>query len=258
MPRRSRYIDIGALNWVYDQMEDSELSSSAKLLLFALIIYARANDTCFPSRETLCKTTRLASSTVKSALDELNSAGLLEVVVRPRANNRNQSNLYRLRVQGVGPNFGPLVERTQGSESDPRVGPKFGPEVTTELEVKEKETPTPDGVSSLLPGFTPAPAKPAPAPKEDPLITANLREFIGWFKSEYTFVHDGAQYVLLSGDANHIKRLLGIYGLDKLKSMASLMFTIDQYPFNLAHGVRQLSTHCNELERELLARGQGK
>lgn len=85
-----------ATTWAWSQ---KSISSSAKLVLLALADRHNAdNGDCFPSRSRMEADCCMPRTTVKRAIDELETAGLITVIERRDAIGRSKSNQYELHL----------------------------------------------------------------------------------------------------------------------------------------------------------------
>ncbi len=73
------------------------VSSKAVLVYCYLKTCSNKNRTCYPSIKTIAKNTKLSSSTVKRALEELAKNDFIEVENRYRKNGGKSSNLYKVK-----------------------------------------------------------------------------------------------------------------------------------------------------------------
>ena len=82
----------------YDSIyEDTELSHRAKSVYIYLKDHSNKEGTCWPGINTIAAGLNLSRSTIKRALDDLVTAGLVEKSSRWRENGSLSSNLYRLK-----------------------------------------------------------------------------------------------------------------------------------------------------------------
>lgn len=73
-----------------------EIPSRAKIVYMYLKDRSNADGECWPAIKTIAKDTSLSVSTVKRAIDDLVSCGLLRKELRYRGNGSNSSNRYFL------------------------------------------------------------------------------------------------------------------------------------------------------------------
>lgn len=96
-------MSLEASRWAW---EVQGISSGQKFVLVALADFADPSGECFPSHKTLCKRTGIKQlKTVREHIAALESAGLLERVMRHDQGGRITSNLYRLRLD-ISPSHG--------------------------------------------------------------------------------------------------------------------------------------------------------
>ena len=89
-----------------DIFRDQTLPSAVKLVYVALVTYADAERTAFPSQHTLAHDTGLSLRSVKAAIKQGREAGLFEVV---HTQSSNRYRLRDLRVAGYEVGSGPIT-----------------------------------------------------------------------------------------------------------------------------------------------------
>lgn len=101
----------------------ANISPAAFRLWCVLAARANSNDECWPGKATLCAESKLSITTIKRAVVELESAGLLKVVRRKVSDKLNDTNIYKVggRVKSDPP-LGPNTPHP-GSKSDPNLYP---------------------------------------------------------------------------------------------------------------------------------------
>jgi hypothetical protein len=112
---RPRIWLIASVNAIID---DPKLSSHEKLVLLVLARHCDGRGVCWPSKRVIVERSGLSRASVMRALTSLERSGKLDRVDRRRERDRNESNLYRVRVPmagGVG-----LPQSPSGAQAEPR------------------------------------------------------------------------------------------------------------------------------------------
>jgi hypothetical protein len=119
------------LDWTHAIRADADLSSSAKLVAYALATYMDGDGLCWPSVAKLAGATSLSEKTAKRARDELVASSWLVVVEQGGGRTETgegKSNRYRAAKKGVtvtplrgpgAPKKGVTVSK-EGGHGDPR------------------------------------------------------------------------------------------------------------------------------------------
>jgi len=129
------WIHLDAYRWAIGQMARTDLTDSAKLVLFALASHIRGDSLeAWPSRRRIASLIGCSVSSVDRAIRALAEAGLVAVEARTTEAGDADSNVYRLvgmLETGEG-NLQPPVPEMHGPGSR-----KVGPEVRTDQEVTQ-------------------------------------------------------------------------------------------------------------------------
>jgi hypothetical protein len=101
-------------NWV---VRDPDIDRTTKMVYLVLSSHAGARKVCWPSQTTIAETIGVSTRTVKRALSDLRTMGLLTVKVRRTPHGRrNDYHLHIHPFSGDGDTGGP----THGDTTDPR------------------------------------------------------------------------------------------------------------------------------------------
>jgi len=109
---------VASVNAIVD---DPKLSAHEKLVLLVLARHCDGRGVCWPSKRVLVERSGLSRASVMRSLTCLERSGKLDRVDRRRERDRNESNLYRVRVPmagGVG-----LRQSPSGAQAEPRKDP---------------------------------------------------------------------------------------------------------------------------------------
>lgn len=157
MPESDPYMSFSALKWAWDY---EAITPSQKLALLALANFSSEGGKSYPSVETICLKTCQEERSVRRALDDLVTAGIIEET-KQRAGVTKQLKVYQLPESAC---ERPPKTGVFNSERLPKDPPKRG-----------------SSLPSPLPVPTPPPERPVPEPPVPPY----KGEEFGFVKSEH-------------------------------------------------------------------------